>query len=85
MSNDLTPISVCPRCHSTRIIPILYGLPSSQASACAEQGDFLLGGQVIEADSPWWACQFCYNRFQKAVPATHPEDLLQPQEVGSLL
>jgi hypothetical protein len=84
MSNITTSLSLCPRCHSTRIIPILYGLPTPEAYAQVERGDFLLGGQIIEADSPWWACQFCYNRFREAESADLVESTFRYEEAGVL-
>jgi transposase-like protein len=53
----------CPRCHSTHMVRILYGLPSGEGFAMAERDEVVLGGCVIDASSPQWACKTCGESF----------------------
>ena len=56
-------IPSCPRCHSAEVTPILYGLPSAEGFAMVERGEVMLGGCVIDASSPKWACKSCGESF----------------------
>lgn len=52
---DRAPAPACPRCGS-RAVPILRGYPSPEAFAMAERGEVVLGGCVVTADDPAFAC-----------------------------
>jgi len=67
----------CPKCGSTRVVQIQYGLPhfTPELKEAVRRGEVVLGGCVISADSPKWACRDCKNRFgklQKNNPAGTP-------------
>jgi len=53
----------CPRCHSAAVVRILYGLPSAEGFRMAERGEVMLGGCVVDASSPQWACTACGESF----------------------
>jgi len=53
VSIDLPP--ACPTC-SAAAVPILYGLPVSEAVDAAERGLLVLGGCIVADDSPQWRC-----------------------------
>jgi hypothetical protein len=56
-------IPSCPACQSTDVVPIAYGLPTSEGFAAAERGEVELGGCVIGAASPRWRCRACGEYF----------------------
>ena len=43
--------------HSNRIIPIVYGEPTSTSLKKAEQGIIKLGGCIVDIHSPRWHCK----------------------------
>jgi len=51
------PLS-CPTC-GTRMIPILYGLPSPEMRESVERGEIKLGGCVVSGGDPEWWCPQC--------------------------
>ena len=53
MSVDLPP--ACPTCGAAGV-PILYGLPVSEAVDAADRGLLVLGGCIVADDSPQWRC-----------------------------
>lgn len=53
----------CPHCHSTKVVRILYGFPSAEGFRKAKRGEVALGGCVIGASSPTWACTACGESF----------------------
>ena len=53
----------CPKCQSTRIIPIAYGFPDSALLREAERGKVKLGGCVIEDPASDRFCQDCEHEF----------------------
>ena len=57
----------CPKCGSTKVVQIQYGLPrfTPELKEAVRRGEVVLGGCVISADSPKWACRDCGNRFGK--------------------
>ena len=57
------PYVVCPACGNDRLLPILYGNPSSMAGNLAEAGKIELGGCCVFEDSPQWKCQKCGQSF----------------------
>ena len=57
------PTPKCPACGSDRVIPIGYGEPTPEGEAAARRGEVVLGGCIIGADSPAWACRACGEEF----------------------
>jgi predicted RNA-binding Zn-ribbon protein involved in translation (DUF1610 family) len=57
----------CPRCGSAEVVQIQYGLPrfTPELKEAVRRGEVVLGGCVISADSPKWACRNCGQRFGK--------------------
>ncbi len=52
--------SACPACGSKEsVIPIGYGMPGKEMMDRAERGEILLGGCVVEPNSPRWHCKSC--------------------------
>mgnify|MGYP000855944048 CR=1 FL=1 len=53
--------SECPKCGSTRVAKIVYGLPvfSDQLNAAIKDGRKVLGGCCITGDDPAWKCLDC--------------------------
>ncbi|MAT39427.1 MAG: hypothetical protein CL946_07460 [Ectothiorhodospiraceae bacterium] len=49
----------CPRCGSTKTIPIKYGMPSPALALKASEGKLILGGCCILNDSPDTHCTEC--------------------------
>lgn len=52
----------CPECHSSDVLPILYGYPSAEAFEAAARGELLIGGSS-DGDHPRWGCRSCGRRF----------------------
>ena len=55
----------CPRCGSTKTVPIVYGKPSHELFEAAQRGEVALGGCCIDIDgSPMRACNSCGYQFR---------------------
>ena len=50
---------VCPSCGREESIPLLWGLPDSEAMELAERGLVALGGCMVMRDEPTLACRAC--------------------------
>jgi len=56
--NDLP--EPCPTCASTdKVIPIVYGEPTSETWELVRAGRVALGGCVVTGDDPAWRCRSC--------------------------
>ena len=56
----MTKAPPCPRCNGAAV-PIVYGLgPPSEAY---DRGEIVLGGCVVDENSPAWHCQGCGHEF----------------------
>jgi len=51
----------CPRCESTEVIPIIYGLPADREKAMKadREGKIRLGGCIVGEESPNFTCKSC--------------------------
>jgi hypothetical protein len=49
----------CPACGSADVCEIVYSYPAPDLAADAQHADVVLGGCVIERESPRWACRAC--------------------------
>ncbi len=49
----------CPRCGSSAIVPIVYGMPSQQLFRRSQRREVLLGGCVLSPDQPSHGCADC--------------------------
>jgi len=56
----------CPCCGG-KVVPILYGEPSSEAFEKADRGEIVLGGCIIFADMPEYQCTGCGAQFRKPI------------------
>jgi len=54
----------CPNCGS-KMIPIVYGMPSSDLFEEAEQGKVFLGGCMEEVNPPVYHCNKCRRSYSK--------------------
>jgi len=61
MSED--KLEACPKCRSSNIIPILYGIPTSEAAEERDKKLLKLGGCVVSDDDPQWHCKDCRHEF----------------------
>ena len=52
----------CPECRSTAIVSILYGYPSREFLG-RRRDDPVLGGCIVDDDSPDWHCKDCGHQF----------------------
>ena len=55
----------CPRCGSTAVIPILYGMPSPALAALSEQGHVELAGCVFDGGRPSSRCRDCDHAWSR--------------------
>ncbi len=55
----------CPRCDSPKIAPIAYGYPGNMDAylKAVDEGVIILGGCLIEEESPSWGCTECHHRW----------------------
>ena len=53
----------CPRCRANVVVPIGYGLPSTETLARARSGEIVLGGCSLSAGLPNRACRACGHRW----------------------
>ena len=51
--------TICPKCKSKNIIPIMYGYPAPDAVAAAERGEVELGGCMVYIDGCDMPDRFC--------------------------
>jgi hypothetical protein len=58
-----SPEKYCPRCGSSRFVPIVYGLPFPETFERALLGELVLGG-CFELDSANWSCKDCNSTFR---------------------
>ncbi len=59
-----TKPTVCPRCgQEGSIVPIIYGKPGQDLMNDAKKGKCVLGGCMIDRDSPKWQCLNCGERW----------------------
>ena len=49
----------CPKCKSSKVISIVYGMPTSDLAKNEKGGEVILGGCVIRANSPDYHCKEC--------------------------
>jgi hypothetical protein len=56
----------CPKCGARAAVPIAYGEPGPELVEDAKAGRVVLGGCVIDDDSPTHACVDCGNRWTPA-------------------
>ena len=55
----------CPRCGSSDVTKIVYGLPSPELVERSRRERTVLGGCVIGPDSPVWQCLACDAQWGK--------------------
>ena len=55
----------CPKCGSNDIVPIVYGMPSDELFEKEGVHEVLLGGCLVNEDSPCWHCKSCQNNWGK--------------------
>ena len=56
----------CPRCGERRIVPILYGFPSTPLLVARQAKRLILGGDHLIEDCHVWACTTCNSSYRCA-------------------
>ena len=56
----------CPSCGSSKVVPIVYGMPGSELAEACERGEVELGGCVIGDCDPEWHCKRCGHQWGDA-------------------
>jgi len=56
----------CPKCNSTNIVPIVYGMPGPELMEKNHEGKIHIGGCAIKLDSFDRHCNDCENQWNKA-------------------
>ncbi len=59
----------CPTCRSTKVVPIVFGLPDDETVQRARAGEIVLGGCVVTGDDPHWHCSKCGYEWGQAPDA----------------
>ena len=49
----------CPSCGKDNVLPVVYGLPGQELLKASARREVLLGGCIIDRDSPEWQCTEC--------------------------
>lgn len=63
--------SICSQCGSTKILPIVYGMPDYSLFRQEEQGRVILGGCEVYDDAPKYQCAKCGKEYtKKPLPQT---------------
>jgi hypothetical protein len=62
----------CPNCGSPKVVKIIYGEPNYKTSLEAEAGKFILGGDIIKGNDPYWACIDCKSKIFKRKFRAYP-------------
>lgn len=57
-------IKNCPKCGSSRLLPIIYGRLTDNGEEMVKQGRFVSGGCICFEDSPTTVCQDCHYEFR---------------------
>ena len=57
---------ICPRCGSTKVVPIVYGKPTAEADEEAERGEIVLGGCCFSTKFPDRHCHDCQHEWRQA-------------------
>ena len=50
----------CPVCGSMDAVPIVYGLPGIDLWEAAQRGELVLGGCIVDPESPEFECGSCH-------------------------
>lgn len=55
--------ALCPNCGCQNIVPIRYGMPGPEMGEAAQDGEFALGGCMIDDRARQWHCEACNVSF----------------------
>jgi hypothetical protein len=58
-----TTTTICPRCGSRDVLPIVYGLPGPELTEESIAGRVALGGCLVGPESPDRMCQNCRHKW----------------------
>lgn len=56
----------CPHCAAQKVVPIAYGLPSTELEDRARRGEINLGGCLVSGDQPTMYCGACHSEWRAA-------------------
>lgn len=65
MTRALRKGSTCPACARARLVPILYGLPTSDLGDREAAMEIVLGGCCVTGNDPELQCLGCGARFMR--------------------
>lgn len=61
----------CPKCQSSHVAPIMYGMPSYEGFQASEREEVILGGCIIMPGQPDYGCLDCEHQWSKeSLPTT---------------
>ncbi len=71
LENQAKKAPPCPKCQSTKIVPVGYGV---QAFIASKETDLVVchGGHIVGGVSPIWACKECRHEFGVVDPEEFP-------------
>lgn len=64
----------CPEC-SSKLVPIVFGMPNEQGIQEAEKGKIILGGCCVSFNDPTWGCAHCGWKYTPPLDLTDEEKL----------
>ena len=65
MSGTLRKGSTCPTCKKAKLVPIVYGLPTSDVAEREGARQIVLGGCCVTGNEPELECLGCEARFMR--------------------
>ena len=63
----------CPNCGSDRVLPLVYGFPSSELLDMAMQRFVNLGGCTVDGSESMWSCDSCRHQWGSSANETDRE------------
>lgn len=61
----------CPQCGSSKVLDIMYGMPTMEAFEMYERGEIKLGGCCITGEDPQYYCRECENEWAREAAIKH--------------
>ena len=53
----------CPKCKTSKVVSIVYGMPDYSLAEDEMKGKVILGGCVIHEDAPEYHCKECQHEW----------------------
>lgn len=61
----------CPKCGSSNVLDIMYGMPTMEVFEMYERGEIKLGGCCVTGEDPQYYCRDCENEWDREAAIKH--------------